>query len=97
MADSDLRRKLIRLAHENPKFRPHLLPLLKQAAGFPADSIGEEVSGPEGGPGSDAKKPWAKGEFTQQEFAELDAKQVGGKLSDGKADPAGKTARTRRG
>jgi hypothetical protein len=28
-----LRSKLIRLAHQNPDLRPHLLPLLKQAAG----------------------------------------------------------------
>jgi hypothetical protein len=57
-----------------------------KAAGFPADSIGELVPGAEGGPGSDAKKPWMKGEFTQQEFEELDEKQVDGDLSDGKAE-----------
>lgn len=28
----DLRSKVIRLAHENPALRPHLLPLLKEAA-----------------------------------------------------------------
>jgi hypothetical protein len=30
---STLRSKVIRLAHENPELRPHLLPLLKEAAG----------------------------------------------------------------
>lgn len=30
---SDLRARLIRLAHENPKMRPHLLPLLSKRAG----------------------------------------------------------------
>ncbi len=30
---SDLRRRLVRLAHENPKLRPHLLPLLSRTAG----------------------------------------------------------------
>ena len=30
---SDLRTLVIRLAHENPSLRPHLLPLLKEAAG----------------------------------------------------------------
>lgn len=33
---SDLRSKIIRLAHQNPALRPHLLPLLKEAAS-PAD------------------------------------------------------------
>jgi hypothetical protein len=28
----DLRKAVIRLAHENPELRPHLLPLLKQGA-----------------------------------------------------------------
>jgi hypothetical protein len=32
---SDLRSKVIRLAHANPALRPHLLPLLKEAGGFP--------------------------------------------------------------
>jgi hypothetical protein len=30
---SDLRKKLIKLAHENPKLRKHLVPILKQGAG----------------------------------------------------------------
>lgn len=29
---SDLRSKVIRLAHQNPELRPHLMPLLKEAA-----------------------------------------------------------------
>lgn len=90
-SDTLLRAKLIRLAHMHPEFRNDLLPLLKEAAGFPADSIGEQVKGPEGVPGSDAKKPWSKGEFTQVENVELDEKQEKGQLSDGKADVA-KTA-----
>lgn len=35
---SDLRSKVIRLAHANPALRPHLLPLLKSAAG-PGDAV----------------------------------------------------------
>lgn len=90
-SDKALRAGLIRLAHANPEFRKDILPLLKEAD-FPPDSIGDQVSGPTGIPGSDAKKPWAKGEFTQQEFTELDKKQESGKLSDGKADGVGKSA-----
>jgi hypothetical protein len=97
--DKDLRSRLIRLAHAHPEFRGDLLSLIKSAdaasnGGFPPDSIGEKVKGPDGGPGSDAKKPWSKGEFTQQENVELDEKQEKGLLSDGKADsaPAGKSA-----
>ena len=30
-AEKDLRNKLIRLAHENPELRHHLLPLIKQS------------------------------------------------------------------
>lgn len=90
--DRVLRAAIIRLAHEHPEFRQDLLPLVREAAEFPADSIGEKVSGPEGIPGSDAQKPWAKGEFTQQENSQLLAEQDAGKLSDGKADPVGKKA-----
>jgi hypothetical protein len=82
------------LAHTNSALRPHLLPILKEA-GFPADNIGKPVSGPTGGPGSDAQKPWAKGEFTQRENDELDKKQESGQLSDGKADARGMKARRR--
>jgi hypothetical protein len=32
MSDQILRSKVIRLAHSNPELRPHLIPLLKQAA-----------------------------------------------------------------
>ncbi len=32
--EAHLRSNLVRLARENPKFRPHLLPLLKQARGY---------------------------------------------------------------
>jgi hypothetical protein len=35
---SDLRSRVIRLAHANPALRPHLLPLLKRAAG-PGDAV----------------------------------------------------------
>lgn len=34
---STLRSKVIRLAHQRPEFRPHLLPLLREAAMPPAD------------------------------------------------------------
>ena len=96
-SDLNLRKQLIRLAHTHPEFQADILPLLKGAGaasngGFPPDSIGERVKGPDGVPGSDAQKPWAKGEFTQQENEELDEKQEKGQLSDGKADPAGKSA-----
>jgi hypothetical protein len=96
MTDAQLRSRLIRLAHTHPEFRKDLLPLVKEAADFPADSIGEQVSGPEGIPGSDAQKPWAKGEFTQKENVELAEKQEAGQLSDGKADPMGKSAASER-
>lgn len=97
VTDRILRTRLIRLAHAHPEFRSDLLSLLKNAdaasnGGFPPDTIGEQVKGPEGGPGSDAQKPWAKGEFTQVENVELDEKQEKGQLSDGKADPASKSA-----
>lgn len=88
MSDRALRAAVIRLAHDHPQFRKDLLPLVREAAEFPADSIGKEVSGPTGVPGSDAQKPWAKGEFTQQENAQLLEEQESGKLSDGKADTA---------
>ena len=95
--DSTLRAQTIRLAHALPQFRAELLNAIKQAdaasnGGFPPDSIGEQVKGPDGVPGSDAQKPWSKGEFTQQENVELDEKQEKGLLSDGKADPVGKSA-----
>ena len=32
MSDQALRSKIIRLAHQQPELRPHLLPLLKEAA-----------------------------------------------------------------
>lgn len=53
-------------------------------ANFPAQDIGKTVSGPTGVPGSDAQKPWSKGEFTQQEFEELDERQESGDMSGGK-------------
>jgi hypothetical protein len=37
MSDQALRSKVIRLAHQNPGLRPHLLPLLKGAAMSPPD------------------------------------------------------------
>ena len=94
MSDAALRKSLIRLAHSNPELRADLLPLLKEATEFPPDSIGKEVSGPEGGKGSDAEKPWAKGQFTQEKFVELEDKQEAGKLDDGKADPTSGAVKT---
>ena len=87
MSDRILRANLIRLASEHPEFRRELIPIIT-AADFKPDSIGETVNGPAGGPGSDAKKPWAKGEFTQQENVELLDKQEDGSVADGKADDA---------
>jgi len=37
---SDLRKNLIRLAHDNPELRPKLLPLLKEGAGVGPSSKG---------------------------------------------------------
>jgi hypothetical protein len=86
MASETLRNNLIRLASTLPKGSSDRKQLLQMVAKFPADSIGETVSGPTGIPGSDASKPWAKGEFTQQENMELDKKQESGLVGDGKAD-----------
>jgi hypothetical protein len=82
--EAALRSSLIRLAHTNPSLRPHLLPLL--TASFDAEEIGAPTKGPVGVPGSDAQKPWAKGELTQQENSELGEKLEDGPLADGKAD-----------
>lgn len=67
-------------------------PRMERMANFPPDSIGKEVSGPEGIDGSDADKPWSKDHFTQMWFEELNDKQDEGLLSDGKADPPHKFA-----
>lgn len=99
MSDSTLRNRLIRLAHANAELRPFLVPLIEahgKAANFPADEIGA-VTKMKGIPGGDQDQPWAKGEFTQQENAELLKKQEAGQLSDGKADDApAKVARSRK-
>lgn len=98
MSDKQLRAGLIRLAHQHPEFRKDLLPLLKQAADFPADSIGEvkpggsaegvKGKGDNGPTESDASKPWMTGEFTQQEGTEMLVDQETGEFSDGKANDA---------
>lgn len=92
MSDKALRSNLIKLAAEHPEFRKDLRPLLKGAAHFPPESIGEEKPGPKGVLNSDAQKPWAKGEFTQRENREALEKQEDGDYADGKADPVGKQA-----
>lgn len=93
MSESAIRAGLIRLAHAHPEFRKDLLPLIqRQAADFPADSIGdvhpggsaEGVKGKPDGTVSDADKPWMKGEFTQQEFVEMLDEQESGGFGDGK-------------
>lgn len=59
-AERDLRSKVIRLAHQNPSLRPHLLPLLKQADAEPsAEQMASEIMAgrPWGGKGY---KPKAK-------------------------------------
>lgn len=92
MSDTLLRNRLIRLASEHPEFRKDLLPLIASASngGFDPEEIGENKPGgsAEGDKGSDAAKPWAKGEFSQQENRELAEKQEKGLVSDGKADEA---------
>lgn len=85
-SDHQLRSQLVRLASTTPKGTPGRAELLQILAKFPADSIGEVVPGASGEAGSDAQKPWMKGEFTQQENMELDAKQESGEVGDGKAD-----------
>ena len=53
-AERDLRNKVIRLAHQRPELRPHLLPLLKQADEHAsAEQVAEEIMAgrPWGGPG----------------------------------------------
>ena len=45
---SDLRTRVIRLAHENPSLRPHLLPLLKEAAS-PAMALARQLGIPSSG------------------------------------------------
>lgn len=48
---SDLRSKIIRLAHQQPALRPHLLPLLKEAAS-------KVAAGPLSWPDGDRSAPW---------------------------------------
>jgi hypothetical protein len=100
MSDKQLRAGLIRLAHQHPEFRKDLLPLLRQAADFPPDTIGEvkpggsaegvKGKGDNGPTESDASKPWMAGEFSQQENVEMLADQESGEFSDGKANDAPK-------
>lgn len=65
---------------------------LKSAAasngGYDEMNVGKVKPGgsAKGDKGSDAAKPWLKGEFTQQEFHELGEKQESGQLNDGKFD-----------
>jgi hypothetical protein len=39
MSDQALRSKLIRLAHQNPELRPHLLPLVTKTAALPDGTV----------------------------------------------------------
>jgi hypothetical protein len=41
---SELRKKVIKLAHDNPKLRPHLLPLLKEAATATLDDMATVIA-----------------------------------------------------
>lgn len=92
MSDRALRTALIKLASAHPEFRKDLLPIIKSAAasngGYDEMNVGKVKPGgsAEGDKGSDAAKPWLKGEFTQQEFTELGDKQESGQLGDGKPD-----------
>lgn len=42
---TDLRKKVIRLAHAKPELRPHLLPLIQKQAGHSAKDLGPELIG----------------------------------------------------
>lgn len=75
---SNLRKKTIRLAFENPELRPFLLPILKQAE-FDAKEIGEDVPGALEG---DADESYMKDHFKQDWFHELDDKQESGELEN---------------
>ncbi len=70
---------VIKIATENPQARRALMPLIKKASVFPADSIGAP-SKMHGEDGSDAEKGWAKGQFTQQESSELRQKYMRGDI-----------------
>lgn len=74
-ASSALRAATIRLAHENPELRKHLLPLL--ASDFDPTEISETEPG---ALESESDEPYMKGNFTEQETNELHDKQVGGQL-----------------
>lgn len=44
-SDTQLRKAVIRLAHENPDLRPHLLPLVKEAGDLPMRHLSQMVKG----------------------------------------------------
>lgn len=75
-----LLKKVIRVAHANPELRPTLLPLIL-AAQFDAGEIGD-TQAPAGGKGSDAAKPWAKGQLKQEEFSAVQDKTGGSLLRE---------------
>lgn len=78
---SNLRKKTIKLAFENPELRPILLPLLKEAAEFDPKEIGEDHPG---ALVNDPEESYMKDHFTQNWFHELDDLQESGKLEDPK-------------
>jgi len=61
-AERALRSQVIRLAHQNPALRPHLLPLLKRSA-----EEGPEAGRTWGGPGAGRDWDWHKPEYETHE------------------------------
>ena len=73
-----LRRATIRLAHSNPKLRPHLLKALREAADFDPTEIAALEPG--GALESDTDEPYMGQNFTEVETTELSDKQEAGTL-----------------
>ena len=72
-----LRKKIIRLAYQNPELRGDLLPLLKESSNFDPQEIGKLKKKKH----IDKDDDYLSDEFTQQEFSELRKKQQSGKLA----------------
>lgn len=72
MDDTEILDRLVKIATKHPKTRLKLAPIIRAAAEivYPASSIGAP-SKVKGDAGSDAKKDWMKGQFTQEEGGEL--------------------------
>lgn len=79
MTKEEILASITKIAAENPQARRALMPLIKKASVFPADSIGAP-SKMRGEAESDAGKRWSKGHFTQQESSELRQKYMRGDI-----------------